>query len=55
MKNKVILDPFQPEKEKETEYLKTCSWRSTRSSSPWCDERRAGKLKDDETVFSGLF
>jgi len=33
--NKVILDPFQPEKEGDIEYLKTLSSRSTRSSSTW--------------------
>jgi len=53
--NKVILDPFQPEKEKDIEYLKTLQLEIHQVFISMVRERRAGKLKDDETVFSGLF
>ncbi len=50
----MILDPFQPEKEKDIEYLKSLQLEihqflisMVRSS--------AGKLTDDAAVFSGLF
>jgi serine protease SohB len=53
--NKVILDPFQPEKEKDIEYLKTLQLEIHEIFITMVRERRAGRLKDDETVFSGLF
>lgn len=53
--NKVILDPFQPEKEKDIEYLKTLQLEIHQIFISMVRERRAGKLKDDKTVFSGLF
>ncbi|CAN7191535.1 S49 family peptidase [Rhizobium rhizogenes] len=53
--NKVILDPFQPEKEKDIEYLKSLQLEIHKVFIDMVRERRAGKLTDDETVFSGLF
>ncbi|NLS02569.1 S49 family peptidase [Rhizobium sp. P32RR-XVIII] len=53
--NKVILDPFQPEKEKDIEYLKSLQLEIHQVFIAMVRERRAGKLSDDETVFSGLF
>jgi serine protease SohB len=53
--NKVILDPFQPEKEKDIEYLKSLQLEIHQVFIAMVRERRAGKLGDDETVFSGLF
>ncbi|MFT4181698.1 MAG: S49 family peptidase [Rhizobium sp.] len=53
--NKVILDPFQPEKEKDIEYLKSLQLEIHKVFIDMVRERRAGKLAADETVFSGLF
>jgi serine protease SohB len=53
--NKMILDPFQPEKEKDIEYLKSLQLEIHQVFIAMVRERRAGKLKDDDTVFSGLF
>ena len=53
--NKVILDPFQPEKEKDIEYLKTLQLEIHKVFIDMVRERRMGKLAGDETVFSGLF
>ncbi len=53
--NKVILDPFQPEKEKDIEYLKSLQLEIHKVFIDMVRERRAGKLTSDETVFSGLF
>lgn len=53
--NKAILDPFQPEKEKDIEYLKTLQLDIHQVFISMVRERRGIKLKDDETVFSGLF
>jgi serine protease SohB len=54
--NKVILDPFQPEKEKDIEYLKGLQLEIHQVFIDMVRERRAGKLKQgDETIFSGLF
>ncbi|QND49710.1 S49 family peptidase [Rhizobium lusitanum] len=53
--NKVILDPFQPEKEKDIQYLKSLQLEIHKVFIDMVRERRAGKLTDDETVFSGLF
>lgn len=53
--NKVILDPFQPEKEKDIEYLKSLQLEIHKVFIDMVRERRTGKLTDDETVFSGLF
>lgn len=53
--NKVILDPFQPEKEKDIEYLKGLQEEIHRVFIDMVKERRAGRLAEDDTVFSGLF
>jgi serine protease SohB len=53
--NKMILDPFQPEKEKDIEYLKSLQLEIHQVFIAMVRERRVGKLKDDDTVFSGLF
>ncbi len=53
--NKVILDPFQPEKEKDIEYLKSLQLEIHKVFIDMVLERRTGKLSADETVFSGLF
>ncbi|NTG49476.1 S49 family peptidase [Agrobacterium rhizogenes] len=53
--NKVILDPFQPEKEKDIEYLKSLQLEIHKVFIDMVRERRAGKLTDDDAVFSGLF
>ncbi|MDL2408296.1 S49 family peptidase [Rhizobium calliandrae] len=53
--NKVILDPFQPEKEKDIEYLKSLQLEIHKVFIDMVRERRAGKLAGDEDVFSGLF
>jgi serine protease SohB len=54
--NKVILDPFQPEKEKDIEYLKSLQLEIHQVFIDMVRERRASRLSgDDGTVFSGLF
>ncbi|MEZ2129372.1 MULTISPECIES: S49 family peptidase [unclassified Sinorhizobium] len=53
--NKVILDPFQPEKEKDIEYLKGLQQEIHKVFIEMVKERRAGRLAEDDTVFSGLF
>ncbi|GES50307.1 peptidase S49 [Rhizobium dioscoreae] len=53
--NKVILDPFKPEKEKDIEYLKSLQLEIHKVFIEMVLERRTGKLSADETVFSGLF
>ncbi len=53
--NKVILDPFKPEKEKDIEYLKSLQQEIHKVFIEMVLERRTGKLSADETVFSGLF
>ncbi|TCR91312.1 S49 family peptidase [Rhizobium sp. BK376] len=54
--NKAILDPFQPEKEKDIEYLKSLQLEIHQVFIDMVRERRTGKLRQgDDTVFSGLF
>jgi serine protease SohB len=54
--NKVILDPFKPEKETDIEYLKSLQLEIHRVFIDMVRDRRAGKLAaDDDTIFSGLF
>ncbi|MBO9097447.1 S49 family peptidase [Rhizobium sp. L80/93] len=54
--NKVILDPFQPEKEKDIDYLKSLQLEIHTIFIDMVRERRAGLIKaDDDTIFSGLF
>jgi serine protease SohB len=54
--NKMILDPFQPEKEKDIDYLKSLQLEIHKIFIDMVSERRAGRIKADEgTIFSGLF
>ncbi|KQW31506.1 peptidase S49 [Rhizobium sp. Root274] len=53
--NKVILDPFQPEKQSDIEYLKTLQLEIHDIFIGMVKARRGTLLADDPTVFSGLF
>ena len=53
--NKVILDPFQPEKEGDVEYLKTLQLEIHKVFIDMVKMRRGTRLADDATIFSGLF
>jgi signal peptide peptidase SppA len=53
--NKVILDPFQPEKESDIEYLKTLQLEIHEIFIDMVKARRSAVLADDPTLFSGLF
>lgn len=53
--NKVILDPFQPEKESDIEYLKTLQLEIHEIFIDMVKARRSTVLADDPTIFSGLF
>jgi signal peptide peptidase SppA len=53
--NKVILDPFQPEKEGDIEYLKTLQLEIHKVFIDMVRLRRGERLADDATIFSGLF
>ncbi len=53
--NKVILDPFKPEKESDIEYLKALQHEIHEVFINMVKARRGGKLADDDTLFSGLF
>lgn len=53
--NKVILDPFQPEKESDVEYLKTLQIEIHKVFMDMVRMRRGDKLADDPFIFSGLF
>ena len=53
--NKAILDPFQPEREHEIEYLKSLQLEIHRVFIDMVKERRGAKLADDPDLFSGLF
>jgi signal peptide peptidase SppA len=53
--NKVILDPFQPEKEGDIEYLKTLQLDIHKVFIDMVKARRGERLADEETIFSGLF
>jgi signal peptide peptidase SppA len=53
--NKVILDPFQPEKESDIEYLKTLQLEIHEIFIDMVKARRGTLLSDDPTIFSGLF
>jgi signal peptide peptidase SppA len=53
--NKAILDPFQPEKEGDIEYLKTLQLEIHKVFIDMVKHRRGAKLADDPTIFSGLF
>ncbi|WP_446737818.1 S49 family peptidase [Rhizobium sp. CFBP 8752] len=53
--NKVILDPFQPEKEGDIEYLKTLQLEIHKVFIDMVKSRRGSRLGEDSTIFSGLF
>lgn len=53
--NKAILDPFQPEKESDVEYLKTLQIEIHKVFMDMVHMRRGDKLADDPYIFSGLF
>ncbi|WP_313617531.1 S49 family peptidase [Agrobacterium sp.] len=53
--NKAILDPFQPEKESDVEYLKTLQIEIHKVFMDMVRMRRGDKLADDPFIFSGLF
>lgn len=53
--NKVILDPFKPEKESDIEYLKSLQLEIHKVFIDMVKSRRGERLADDETIFSGLF
>ena len=53
--NKAILDPFQPERENEIEYLKSLQLEIHQVFIDMVKARRGGKLADDPDLFSGLF
>src|SRR5215470_15516757 len=54
-RNKVTLDPFLPEKEEDVERLKALQLEVHETFIDIVKERRAGKLKDDPDLFTGLF
>lgn len=53
--NKVLLDPFQPEKPKDVDHLKGLQADIHRIFIDMVRTRRAGRLAEDDTLFSGLF
>jgi signal peptide peptidase SppA len=53
--NKAILDPFQPEKDSDIEYLKTLQLEIHKVFIDMVKDRRGAKLRDDPALFSGLF
>lgn len=53
--NKAILDPFQPEKEGDVEYLKTLQLDIHKVFIDMVKMRRGERLAEDPTIFSGLF
>ncbi len=53
--NKAILDPFQPEKEADIDYLKSLQLEIHKVFIDMVKERRGARLKDDGSLFSGLF
>ena len=53
--NKVLLDPFQPEKEKDIEYLKSLQEEIHKVFIDMVKQRRGAKLAEDSDIFSGLF
>lgn len=53
--NKAILDPFQPERENEIEYLKSLQLEIHQVFIDMVKDRRGAKLADDPDLFSGLF
>jgi signal peptide peptidase SppA len=53
--NKVILDPFKPEKQSDIDYLLSMQAEIHKVFVDMVTHRRRGKLKEDDTIFSGLF
>ncbi|WP_377290594.1 S49 family peptidase [Rhizobium sp. SG2393] len=53
--NKAILDPFQPERESDIDYLKSLQLEIHQTFIDMVKARRGTKLADDPTLFSGLF
>ncbi|MDQ0319369.1 signal peptide peptidase SppA [Pararhizobium capsulatum DSM 1112] len=53
--NKVMLDPFQPEKEKDIEYLKSLQLQIHNVFIDMVKARRGHLLADHDEIFSGLF
>ncbi len=53
--NKVILDPFQPEKESDIDYLKSLQAEIHEIFIDMVKARRGAVLSDDPSLFSGLF
>lgn len=53
--NKSVLDPFQPEKQSDIDHLKSLQLDVHRVFIDMVKERRAGKLADDDRLFTGLF
>ncbi|WP_176084914.1 S49 family peptidase [Martelella sp. HB161492] len=53
--NKVMLDPFQPEKERDITFLKSLQSEIHEVFIDMVKERRGARLADDPELFSGLF
>jgi signal peptide peptidase SppA len=53
--NKVLLDPFQPEKEGDIAYLKSLQSEIHKIFIDMVKEKRGTRLVEDEEIFSGLF
>lgn len=53
--NKAILDPFQPEKQSDIEYLKSLQLEIHKVFIDMVKTRRGERLADDGDIFSGLF
>ncbi|WP_319517953.1 S49 family peptidase [uncultured Martelella sp.] len=53
--NKVMLDPFQPEKERDIAFLKDLQGEIHQVFIQMVKERRGAKLADNPDLFSGLF
>ncbi|MEM7214077.1 MAG: S49 family peptidase [Pseudomonadota bacterium] len=54
-KNKVTLDPFQPENKSDVDYLKELQLEIHQVFIDMVKERRSGKLGDDPDIFTGKF
>lgn len=53
--NKSVLDPFMPEKQSDIDHLKSLQLDVHKVFIDMVKERRAGKLADNDEMFSGLF
>lgn len=54
-KNKVMLDPFQPEKKTDIDHLKSLQAEIHEIFIDMVKQARGGKLADNEDLFSGMF